>query len=205
MKWYSVGSLSFPASWVAIAFAFIGAYLYLRLTQEKQAADLYSNAFFILILTWKLSVILFQFETIIKNPFSIVYFNGGMKGYWLGIAAAFLYFFLSEKKSQVQENTLHVKVWIVIITVYELVFYLLNKEHILFAGLQLIGGIAFFMLLNKNSGNPIWGIQILVFFTCFQGLIYSLEGNLLSVPIATYTSGTLLIAWTAWKGSRKNQ
>ncbi|MBD8004641.1 hypothetical protein [Bacillus norwichensis] len=204
MKWYSIGSLSFPASWAAVASAFIGAYLYLRLTRKKQAADFYSNTFFIIILTWKLSVILFQ-EAAIKNPFSVVYFNGGIKGYWLGIAAAFIYFFLSEKKHQVQENGLHMKVWIVIITIYELVFYFLSGEHILFAAFQLIVGIAFLILLRKNIRNPIWSIQILVFFTCFQGIIYSMAGNLLSVPIATYTSGTLLITWTAWKGSRKNQ
>ncbi|GIN19648.1 MAG TPA: hypothetical protein DEO65_16545 [Bacillus bacterium] len=205
MKWYSIGSLSFPASWAAISAALICAYVYTRLQRKNMAADIFSNAFFIFLLTWKLSVILFQFKTVYSNPFAVVYFNGGIKGYWLGITIAFLYLFFAEKKLDSQEKDLLMEVWIVIITVYELVYYLLNKWHILLSGFQLIGSVVFLMLLRRNFSDKVWSIQILVLFTCFQGLIYSLAGNILSVPMATYTFGTLILGWAAWKGSRKKQ
>ncbi|RST77515.1 hypothetical protein D4T97_003260 [Siminovitchia acidinfaciens] len=203
MKWYSIGSLSFPASWAAIAAALILAYIYLRLQGEKQAAELYSNAFFIFVLTWKLSVILFYFETTVKNPLSIVYFNGGIRGYWLGIAAGFLYLFFAGKKSAV--NKLHVQVWIVVITIYELVFFLLNNGHILLSGFQIIGSILILLLTKKQSGNTVWSIQILILFICFQGLVYSMAGNLFSIQMMTYSAGALFLGWTAWKGCGTKQ
>ncbi|WP_144463631.1 hypothetical protein [Siminovitchia fortis] len=95
------------------------------------------------------------------------------------------------------------EVWIVMITVYELVFYLLTKWHILLLSLQLIGSIAFFIWLRKKSAESVWSIQILVLYLCFLGLIHSLAGNLFSVPMATYTAGSFMISWAAWKGSRK--
>lgn len=204
MRWFSIGSLSFPASWAAIAAAFLTAYLYLRLQRKKQAAELYSNAFFIFVVTWKLSVILFQFQSIIKNPLSIVYFNGGTKGYWLGFAASLIYLFRAEKKSNIREQGHHVEVWIVIITIYELVFYLLNKGHILLSGFQFLGNILIFLLMRKKSGDPVWSVQLLVLFTCFQGVVYSFQGKLLSAPMLTYTVGALILSWAAWKGSRKS-
>ncbi|WP_144567962.1 hypothetical protein [Siminovitchia fortis] len=43
MKWYSIGTLSFPAFWAAVAAAFVSVYVYLRLQRKKQAADLYEQ------------------------------------------------------------------------------------------------------------------------------------------------------------------
>lgn len=203
MKWYSIGSLSFPASWAAIAAAFFLTYLYLRLQGKKQDAELYSNAFFIFMLTWKLSVVLFYFETTFKNPLSIVYFNGGIKGYWLGIASGFLYLFFAGRKHAVIK--LHAEVWIVIITVYELVFYLLNNGHILLSVFQLIGSVLIIFLTRKHSGDTVRSIQMLILFTCFQGLVYSLAGNLLSIQMMTYSAGALILGWIVWKGSGKKQ
>lgn len=207
VKWYSIGSLSFPASWAAIAAAFIGAYLFLRLQRKKRIADVYSNAFFIFFVTWKLSVILFHFQTTIRNPLSIIYFNGGIKGYWLGVAAAFLYLILSAKKADIPEKGFHIQVWVLIITVYELVFYLLNDGHILLSGLHLAGNIIIFVLMKRKMGNILFSIQLLVLFTCFQALIYSLAGNLVSVPIMTYTAGAMILGWSAYtyKGREKDR
>lgn len=180
--------------------AFILTYAHIRWYFTKETAERYSNAFFIFILIWKLSVILFQWELVKRQPLSVVYFDGGLKGFVLGTAAALIYLLKTNKY-----RAFHAEGWIVLITVYELVFYLFNQEHILLPGIQLIGNLLAIVWIRKKSGNVAESYQILVLFTAFQAFMYSLKGDLLSVPVITYTAVTLLLVVTAWKGRKKNQ
>ena len=112
----SIGSVTVQASWVAIVSAILITSLFLYVRKEKVIADWYSNAVFLFILTWKLSVILFQFKMAISHPLTLLYFNGGMKGYWLGIAAIGIYTFFKLKKTSsvihtVDFNCCHVRIY----------------------------------------------------------------------------------------------
>lgn len=195
LKWYSIGAVTFPASWAAIAAAFAAVVIYLKIRREKQAADVYGNAFFIFIVTWKLSFVLFQWKMSIKNPLSILYFNGGIKGYWLGVAAVMLYLWRERKKSRIQGDGLPIEIWVYLVAVYEILFYLLNNGHILLSGIQFTIGIFFLLWIRKKLKDPVWTRQLLILYTCFQGLFYSFQGGILSTPMLTYIAGMIFFIW----------
>ncbi|MFK4997227.1 hypothetical protein ACI2OX_05345 [Bacillus sp. N9] len=44
-----------------------------------------------------MSVIVFQLPFVIANPMTILYFNGGIKGYWLAIIAVCMYLYVTKK------------------------------------------------------------------------------------------------------------
>lgn len=195
MKWYSIGSLSFPASWAAIGTAFLLTPLYFIVQGKKAAADYIGNAFFILFLIWKLSVILFQFATTIKHPLAILYFNGGWKGYALGMACAFIYLGVQVLRSRVSSGLL-VEAWVFSAFVYELVFFLLNQQHMIIGVIHVLGAFLFLFWTRSKAGQTTWQFQLLILFTCFQALAYSFNGNMLSAPMATYVAACVFLAAT---------
>ena len=195
MKWYTIGPLSFPASWAAIGTAFLLTSLYFVIQRKKAVADDMGNAFFIFFLIWKLSVILLQFSTVIKNPLMILYFNGGWKGYALGMAGAFIYLCVKVLQNRLNSSLL-VEAWMFSVLVYELAFYLLNARHILMGSIHILGAILFFLWTRKKAGQTIWQLQLLILFTCFQAFIYSFKGDMLSAPMATYVAACGALAAT---------
>lgn len=195
LKWYSIASLSFPASWAAIAIAALLSFIYLTIRKEKEAADLVSNAFFIFVLAWKLSVILFHFQMTLKNPLTILYFNGGIKGYWIAIVASLLYLANKINRSHKVRNELFLDIWIFTVLIYELAFFILNGEQLLIASGQIVVMILFYTLIRWKSDQLKWHLQLLILFTAFQGFIYSLKGQLLSVPMLTYVVASLIIGY----------
>ncbi|MDN4606837.1 hypothetical protein [Sporosarcina highlanderae] len=84
-KLFLIGNLTVPSNWIAIIIAFIIAYSVIRLRLGKKQATLFSDAIFYVIIIWKLSVILTDFSIVIRAPISIVYFNGGIFGFCLGL------------------------------------------------------------------------------------------------------------------------
>jgi peroxiredoxin len=59
-----------------------------KLDRLQRVDRLLFNSLFIVFIVWKLSPILFQFSTVIKNPSALVYLPGGVTGLAAGIAAA---------------------------------------------------------------------------------------------------------------------
>lgn len=82
---YTIGSFTFPSSWAAIIVAFIVAYIAIRIWYGKQHAVRLADAFFYVIIVWKLSVVLIDFKMILRAPLGIVYFNGGIAGFVLSL------------------------------------------------------------------------------------------------------------------------
>lgn len=194
MKWYTIGSISFPVSWAAVAIAFLLSLLYLRAGGHKKETELWGNAIFYFIITWKFSFILINMGTAFSHPLSILYFNGGIKGYWLGLAVAFAYLVWKKKKVSVHLMSL-VPAWIAAIAVYEVSFYLLNNMHIMMAGIQFAGGIGVLLALRKAQGQA---GQIIVLFTFWELLLHSFAGTLLSVPVLTYVAGGSVMLLAIW-------
>lgn len=203
MKWFSLGPVTVPATWAAIVAAFIITSAFLFVRKKKALGDWYGNVIFTFILTWKLSVIIFHFKLTINNPSNILYFNGGMKGYWLGIAAAILYTIYSKKKliSSYGEIILS---WILTVTVYELVLGILNQATIWLTLSQFFINLVFLSLAISKKENHRWMLQIVILVTCLQGLAYSLKANFLSVPIATYGLLALFFAFLMKKRREVN-
>ena len=85
-KMFIIGSLTVPSTWIALITAFVVAYSAVRIRIGKYTADILLDAVFYFIIVWKLSVIFTNFNTVIKSPLSIIYFDGGILGFYLGLA-----------------------------------------------------------------------------------------------------------------------
>ncbi|MCA1055330.1 hypothetical protein LCM10_10070 [Rossellomorea aquimaris] len=180
--WYNIGAFTFPGSWAALVMAFIITFIALFFWNKK-ASDWYSNAVFYFILIWKLSVIVVDFGTVIKHPLTILYFNGGITGYWLGIAAILVYTLVKKV------NPHHAIVaWFLTVLVYEGVFDILLGKYMIGPAQLIVNGILLFFLLKKmkDAGGEVWVPQLLIMFTLFQMLMNSFGGFSMNTPMLTY-------------------
>jgi hypothetical protein len=188
-QWYNIGAFTFPGSWAAIVAAFILTFLFLFFWNRK-ASDWYSNAVFYFILTWKLSVIVVDYTTVIKHPLTILYFHGGTAGYWLGITVVLIYTFIKK------ENPYHVlAAWVMTVLIYEGVIDILHGTYV-FGGTQLFlnSTLLLFLLKKMNSaGKEIWSMQLLIIFTLLQLLLNSSGGFEIGTPILTYMVITIVL------------
>ncbi|WP_432354643.1 hypothetical protein [Sporosarcina sp. A2] len=97
--YFLLWKVTVPSAWLAAILGFFFAWLAVRVKFGKQMADLFGDALFTLVIVWKLSVIITDFETVRRSPMAILYFNGGLYGFLAGlvIAALFLIFNRSPK------------------------------------------------------------------------------------------------------------
>ncbi len=198
MNWVSVGPVSIPVSWAAIVSAFLITGMFLFITRKKAASDWYGDAVFTFIVTWKLSVVIFHLKTIIANPMNIIYFNGGVKGYGLGIAGALLYTIFSKKRSiRYSEVVLS---WLLTVAAYELVYGVFNETVVGLVVVQFLVNLVLLVVAIIKAPSRLWMLQIIILFTGIQGLFYTLKADLLSLPIATYV--LLAIFFYFWRKNR---
>lgn len=182
VRWYSIGALTFPASWGAIFSAFVLISLVLHFYRNKKLSDWYGNAIFIFLALWKLSVILFQFKLSIANPFNILYFHGGLKGYWLGIIGVVLYTVYNTHRNPLPRAEM-IQTWAYTVMVYEMAFIIWNGEAVVYFLIQgIIAGIFIWLFKLRQATMT----QLLILFTCSQGLFYSFKTELVSVSMGTY-------------------
>jgi len=128
-KLFYIGNLTVPSSWIALIIAFILSYIAIRLKFGKQTANRFSDAIFYLIIIWKLSVIITDFKIVIHAPLSIVYFNGGIVGFILGLAIVTFWIWLDWKNSRIDKDML-VALFIGAVTVqgvFQVMMVLLNE------------------------------------------------------------------------------
>jgi hypothetical protein len=183
-QWYTIGSFTFPASWGAIIASFILTFLFLYFWNRK-ASDWYSNSIFSFFLVWKLSVIVVDFQTVMEHPITILYFHGGVIGYWLGLIAALTYIFVKK----IDRPATIIIPWMVTVLVFEAVLHMLH-HHYLVAGIQVVLNLlilVFFIKKTSDPGGDIWAGQLLVMFTLVQLFLSAFIGGFeLTVTVWTY-------------------
>lgn len=180
-----IGNVTLPAVQPAVAIALFGSWLYARIVLGKSFSEHISNAFFLFIAVWKVSVLLFQWKLVIKAPLSLLYFNGGTKGFVLGIAAALAYMWL--KKMPTHKSLL---VWAVMMTLYPPALALLSSEWTYWHALQAAGSLLFFFVVKEGIERA------LVLLLFWQLLFFSAEDQLISVTALAYIIVTAyLIVW----------
>ena len=59
-----------------------------------------SNALLMWVVSWKLSILVFDPGSVLSNPMSLLYFSGGDKGVWLATLLSGIYVWLSAKKAK---------------------------------------------------------------------------------------------------------
>lgn len=92
-----IGPLNIPPALIALLIAWVIYRLIIsrfyrgRAEQLKDADGIISNAFFILLIGWKLSPLIFQFSTVLRSPSAAFFLPGGIEGTVLGASAALVY------------------------------------------------------------------------------------------------------------------
>ena len=129
-EWFSIRALTLPATAVALLAAFFIVWLVLRIQFPKIWSGVYGDAIFTFILVWKFSLLITDFPSVISQPLTLLYFNGGTVGVLLGAVAVLCQFWW--KRQQLQFTTAGVLAsgWAIILTqsIYQWFVVLLNDN-----------------------------------------------------------------------------
>lgn len=129
-EWFSIRTLTLPATAVALLVAFFLVWLVIRVQFPKKWAGVYGDAVFTFILVWKFSVIVTDFKVVLAQPFALLYFNGGTIGVFLGVMAVSLQLWWNRKKNHFDETGIAACSWAIILTQssYQCLVVLLNDN-----------------------------------------------------------------------------
>lgn len=166
-EWFIIRSLTVPSSWIAVLIALLITGIVLWRVFGKVTEDWYSDATILFLLVWKLSVVVTDFEMIVDSPLSILYFNGGETGLYLGLFAALgrLFWQLRRLEWSSRELTAMLIGLVMIQSIYQFVMVLLN-EATLWQKVMTVSIFAGMVLLTwlKASVSSVWRIQITILF-----------------------------------------
>lgn len=206
MKYIPIGSVTVPASWLAVLIAFVITYTALRIYVNKEAGEMLGNLFFNIVIIWKLSVIVTDFQTVKAYPMSIVYFHGGAFGWYLALAAAG---FLVMRQAA-KERWTRKQLWLLVIaavswqSLYELAMLLFTDGTpavkaaviILFAGALLFG----WRLWHKGINDP---EDIALLFAAVHFAAAAVQGKLFGISLITAWIACAFVYFIAFRMKRK--
>ena len=187
--YYTIVSLTAPSSWIAIIIAFVIAYVAVRYRFGKKNAETLMDAFFYFVIVWKLSVLVVDFKSVIHSPLSLLYFNGGIVGYTLGIASAAAKFYWDKKKGRTEQNALLAILTGVILAqaAFQVSMVLLNDGEWIAQATTISGFIVFSIFFWLNSRKSVnWQLQLIGLFMLVHLFIASIQpGSLLNTSLLT--------------------
>lgn len=183
LKWYSIGAFTFPSTWGALVAAFIVSGIFLWLYYGKNKADWFGNSVFWFIITWKFSVILFDFSVFIQQPLTALYFNGGSKGFWLGVTVSLIYIYLKGERRQL------ISAWLLVVLVYEGASEFLADSGSILSAVNILIGFSLFYLLLKKEKEALW----LSIFIVIQLLVNFMQGSIASAESTAYIVVTIAL------------
>lgn len=166
-EWFIVKSLTVPSSWVAVLLALILTGIVVWRVFGKETEDWYSDAAILFLLVWKLSVVVTDFDMILDSPLSILYFNGGETGLYLGVIAALgrLFWQLRRKGWPERELVAMLIAMVMVQSLYQLFMVLLNEAEMWQKILTVLVFVGLTMLTwQKAKLSSVWRIQLTILF-----------------------------------------
>lgn len=166
-EWFIIKSLTIPSSWVAVLLAILITGIIVWRKFGKETEDWFSDAAILFLLVWKFSVVITDFEMIIDSPLSILYFNGGSVGLFLGLSAALIKLLWKFKGKNWPASELVALLFSMVMlqSLYQLFMVILNESvlWVKIVTIVLFAGLATLTWL-KIAGSHTWQIQLSVLF-----------------------------------------
>ncbi|GKV67548.1 hypothetical protein NCCP2716_00460 [Sporosarcina sp. NCCP-2716] len=125
-EYYVLWKVTVPSTWMAAVLGLIAGWLAVRRQFGKRSAELIGDAFFTVLIVWKLSVIVTDFPVVWRSPAAILYFNGGAPGFIAGMCVAGLLAVRSEKRLPVSFSRVILLAAACAQGVYQIMMALLN-------------------------------------------------------------------------------
>lgn len=188
-KLFIIGSITVPSSWIALIVGFVVAYGAIRMYYGKIQATVLSDAFFNLVIVWKLAVILTNFSTVIRAPLSILYFHGGLVGFYLGLIVVIGKVLLDRKKGRIGgEGMVALFTGAVIVqVVFQVMMAVLNEGGLVAQVVTVVLFTLFglFFWVNSVKGG-VWLIQLAMLFMAVHFFIAAFQpAGLIGTPLVT--------------------
>ncbi|MCZ2257258.1 hypothetical protein [Sporosarcina sp. G11-34] len=189
-----IANTTVPATWIALVVAFVVAYFAIRLKFGKRISGVLSDSIFYFIIVWKFSVILTDFQNVIKAPLSIIYFNGGRIGFYLGLLAIIITILIELKRKTLHKFDL-VPLFVGVITIqtiYQILMAFLNDGSLVAKIMTVLIFSTFTLLvwgtMKKFEKTP---IQLALLFTAVHIFAASFQPvGIFGIPVFT----TLIIS-----------
>lgn len=164
---FMIGKTTIPVTWIALTVAFIVAYVVVRMQYGKKIAETLIDALFYFIIVWKLSVVITNFETVIKSPWSILYFHGGLVGFYLGLFVAVFRVLYEVRKTVMNrfDYTALFVGFVIIQSVYQIMMALLGTAHVIVQVVTVLGFLFLTVIvLYPNVRRYVSFMQLVLFF-----------------------------------------
>lgn len=145
------------------------------------------NGFFIYLITWKLSYILFYFKIFLKSPLSLLFFGGGSLGHILAITVLCVYLVIVSKKgTSTFSNSAPLEILLFFLLYETCIQYFINGILAFLIQLFLLAGIIVYyaMSVNRNKQIP---FQMYVVIILLEFCLISIFQPLLSIETITFT------------------
>ncbi|MFA1737403.1 hypothetical protein [Lysinibacillus fusiformis] len=171
-NWYSIRALTLPATAIALLITFFIVWLILRLQFSKKWSEAYSDAAFTFILVWKFSLLVTDFKSVVTQPISLLYFNGGTVGVFLGAIAASLQVWRKRHKLSLQGHHIIAYSWAIILTqsIYQWLVVLFN---------------------DNSTTSEVITLMVLSVLTVF--ILWKMQGGV-KRGLILYTAGLIIVA-----------
>lgn len=177
-SFFTIGNLSVPSSWIALIAAFVVAYSAVRFRYGKKHAEIIGDAFFYLVIVWKLSLVLTDYESVLRSPLAIIYFNGGVVGFYLGLLFIAGKILWNMKKGLLGADGFRALFTgaVSVQVVYQVMMVLLNEGELIAQVVTVVvfGLFAVFFWVNSGkSGN--WPVQLALVFMAVHVFVSAVQ------------------------------
>lgn len=195
---FIIGSLSVPTSWIALITAFVVAYSAVRFRYGKKHAEMIGDTFFYLVVVWKLSIIFTDFDSILRSPLAIFYFNGGAVGFYLGLFFIGGKILWSMRKGRLSADGFRALFTgaILVQVVFQVMMVLLNEGEIIAQVVTIVVFavfVIFFWMNSRKTGS--WPLQLALLFMAVHIFVAAVqpEGFNQTPLISTLASGLFFV------------
>lgn len=140
------------------------------------------NAIVIWVISWKLSVLLFEPRSVLTNPMSLLYYNGGNRGIWVAVLLSCLYLWYAVRKERM-DKVLYIDSLLVSLiggyAVYGAIIFIAGEVDRLTWGVTALmaGGFTAVWMTKKPSNHLRPILQRLTIFVIAYALIWTLAVN----------------------------